>query len=181
MATSTSTRRSRRSHEEADKQIMVYKEEMQKNVYLWLQLNTQYGELDNNPDYINAFNDKDNEKMKEVCYKYFEKLKDIHDEWREQQIEEDEKKLEAKNKRAEEQRQAEKRKQDEEAQRHTETTTAKAKPTTARSTSESAAASTTPARSTTPTRPTRPVPVPKGEQAQLEDALRGKSTPITPS
>eukprot|EP00971_Amphidinium_carterae_P306186 6085347-Amphidinium_carterae.2 len=114
--------------------------------------------------------------MKEVCYKYFEKLRDLRDEWRAQQIEKDEKKLEAKNKREEERRQAEKRKRDEEAQRQTESITAKAP-----STSASAAASSTPARPATPTRPTRPAPVPKGEQALLEEAPGGKSTPPMPS
>eukprot|EP00971_Amphidinium_carterae_P256956 5101363-Amphidinium_carterae.3 len=117
--------------------------------------------------------------MTEVCYKYLEKLRDLRNEWRAQQIKQDEKKPEAKNKREEERRQAEKRKRDEQAQQQTESMTAKARPTTAPSTS--AAASTTPARPATPTRPTRPAPVPKGKQAQLEDALRGKSTPPTPS
>eukprot|EP00971_Amphidinium_carterae_P243759 4841153-Amphidinium_carterae.3 len=59
-------------------QLKVYQNEMEKNEeQLWTQLETRYGALEHNQDYINTFNEKDNDKMREVCYKYFDVLREI--------------------------------------------------------------------------------------------------------
>eukprot|EP00971_Amphidinium_carterae_P143235 2837797-Amphidinium_carterae.1 len=123
---------------------------MQKNEYLlWETLEGQHGKLVENEDYVEAFNTKDDGKIKTVCYKYIERHRELRDQWREERIAKDTKKIEAKMKRDEERQQAEKRKRDQEVQEataqavKTKRLAKAAKPTTAPQTASATATSST--------------------------------------
>eukprot|EP00971_Amphidinium_carterae_P199321 3955519-Amphidinium_carterae.2 len=159
--------------EEVTKELKEYQNEQDKlHDQLWQHVEEEYGSLVEIKVCMEAWHDRDEQKMRMVCYSYFESLREVGNGWRKLQLEIDLKKnevmlLKAKQ-REEERQQAEKRKRDQEAQ---EAATAKSKPTTAPEAQASAGATS----SKEPPRPTRAAPIPQREVQQLDNSLQGKA------
>eukprot|EP00971_Amphidinium_carterae_P279021 5538977-Amphidinium_carterae.3 len=61
---------------------------------LWQQLEERDGKMIETEDYIRAFEERDEAKMKIVCYNFFKALRALQHQWRKQQVETDLKKNE---------------------------------------------------------------------------------------
>eukprot|EP00971_Amphidinium_carterae_P019484 383463-Amphidinium_carterae.5 len=164
--------------QEANRMLEIYQMDMNiLETKLWKQLEDRDGRIDDNEDYITAFKDRDEEKMKVICYKYFEGHGELRQQWRKQKIDEDVRKenniRKAIQQEEEEERQNRKRERDEqEASTAAASSTPKAKPTALPAASAAAI--------TEPQRPTREPPIPPS-QRELENTMEYKKVPATPS
>eukprot|EP00971_Amphidinium_carterae_P200132 3971626-Amphidinium_carterae.2 len=152
---------------EAKTQLRVYEEEMDLHAeHMWKKVLDRYGELEENEQYVEACNKKDDELLKEICWKYYTALRELHEEWRNNQIMKNNEKERLKNEKSK----REEARQPEEA--------AIARLTSQPSTAASAASSTQP--STLPTKPTRDVRIPAAERQkqQVEESLQEKQKTI---
>eukprot|EP00971_Amphidinium_carterae_P226313 4489272-Amphidinium_carterae.1 len=66
-------KKARKDDPEANRKLEIYQMDM--NILeqkLWKQLEDRDGKIEEEEEYITAFDNQDEEKMKEICYKYFE-------------------------------------------------------------------------------------------------------------
>eukprot|EP00971_Amphidinium_carterae_P290092 5759848-Amphidinium_carterae.1 len=85
-------KKAREDDEEANRMLEIHQMDMNiLETKIWKQLEDRDGKIDDNEDYITACRDRDEEKMKKICYKYFEGHKshnELRRQWK-QKIDED--------------------------------------------------------------------------------------------
>eukprot|EP00971_Amphidinium_carterae_P258293 5126931-Amphidinium_carterae.4 len=100
---------------EAQQEFEGYQNEMEKlEERLWKQVDEERGgKLSDKESYITAWDARDDEKMNQICYMYFNAQRELRHQWRREQIDKDIQKNETnllKVKKREDRQQAEKRK-----------------------------------------------------------------------
>eukprot|EP00971_Amphidinium_carterae_P069216 1369580-Amphidinium_carterae.4 len=170
--------------DEAAKQLTVYQNHMNDvDEQLWRQLEERDGKIVDTNDYIVALAMKDDEKMKTICYRYFNEHRALRRQWRLEKRsttagleEERDPHPESKEEREEERQTVVDSKQRSE----NEIKKLKSQRTQRRIQSRSSAAAASTEQPELPPKPTRAVPIPPGQGQEVETTLQQK-TPKTPS
>eukprot|EP00971_Amphidinium_carterae_P042238 829787-Amphidinium_carterae.4 len=170
-------RRSQRGEPEAARKMQVHYTDMSfLEQCVQKQLEDRQGEIEESEEFITALNDKDDMKLKNLSYKYFEELRELRRQWKISKIEEDNRKKEEIRKamhRQEEDRQNKKSEREEQEVAAAASSTPKARSAALPLQPSAASASMQPRK---PMR--RPPPVPLSQQ--LKNTMDNKRTPETP-